>query len=843
MSNSDTVYLITTRKADAAIFENPSSSIDLFADETFWTFFISNAGPLNAIIDMVGEWKKTEDNNYEDLSEKLDLVKAGTFEGNIEELKRAIIACALDTHYGKAQSADEIAKRQSDIEATTALFGTIRKLDGTQVYITHNWYTKAPLNFSKSGSKHIFLEKLIQIIINDHKDKQNVEVKLFAHDKDIFDRSVKDSVVTTDLLYADYSDLLNHNFCHESVADSAKESLKTTDHLSVNNGDKEDKNSLLNMINTGRVYVFQHNNHSMFLKHILNSQSIKGSEKEFIEGLESFLSITGNFASIRMIKANAHNSASMKNIIHIHLDFSSGLECQFPSFFNQLVAFNHHAWKQHRRFIPEIFNRLLTDSNTAPSSKKDKKTPSIEDITSSPILITADKALKSDDNNDLIHLDARARYFDSSIWLRFMKLNICRTITEKEINDIFPHDFSVYKTANAREIREFNARLCINSRIQDFISGHGKHITPFPFSSETSNYEKANSQWEILIKKINIKKFKIRILLIDDKATQQNGLQSINKLDVLKNVLKEKFDVRDEPNTVTHDTETENDKPIIYIDYVCSVSDVYDKIQAKKYDILFLDYLFEDDDKKPQYGTSLLQEIIDNKDKDAKWYEKRGPLKMFWIYFISAFSTAIREDMRVNNMHYSEKYWHIARGACPSNTPGLFLANFYYLLNRQIEELTDLAISHKLSRDDKWIVTVIDFLHDLFSIKDEVKHRAMRNFNSFLQLRSHYEALYLDYYFEKDIVTSEQQGSLLVQSLFPDIQFYGVTFWGHLQHLIYLIAFGNIGQWDILWDEYKCIEIELDEADRLFTKSTNDESIKSKIKEYIFDLRKQNQNY
>ncbi len=930
-----TVYLITTYRSNAALLNEPDAEknlfdakceINLFDNKVFWDFLCAQ----NFVVDSIMKSLKDHvvSNKY---TRFVSLDKKGK-----EELLNDIVDAAIKKY--KDINPDVTLEK----EPLLKLFGTIRKIKDTNVYITHNWYNKEPFNFDSVdtdaenqkgtplvAAKHQFLEILFKIIqdnINKNGiNKKKLEFKLFAHDMDIFDRRMRGIVVTEELL-----GIYRINLENSTEA--------TLSHLK--------DNRLREMIKSNHVYISQHGDASMFYKHVLNNKLIKSSEENFEKKIEAilnnFLLISDEFADFSLGTLDINGES--EQYIRIKLFFSSKLEFQFLAVFNQIIEFNHHAWKAKKRFIPPNLAKLI-DGVMLVNKANDKyinKINRIKRLTQMPILVSSNRHIESSHDNELslTSLDPRARYIDSSIWMRYVQIDdneAQKDISPDTLKDLFPKDFNVYKTANALEVREFNSRLCSNSRLVNYDTGQGKRITPFPFCSEENSKQRANNQLASLKQKTNKHPFKIRVLLIDDKATVNSDVikHSIDKVKIIESLLRDDFNIvilhnktngnKNENRVKDAESDTEKtDKSTIYIEYSHTLKNAKLKLSQKKYDILLLDYLLEYDEESKKksehsYGTGLLKEIVEylepcrrvsvkseksapltQVDSDSNEritsdlrthienflkekvhnhpggetsirdtaeiitrhignfcdadiespskghqqlseyldHEKhirqaianRGPLNKFWIFFISTFSSAIREDFRVHDMHYSEKFWHTERGACPVITPQLFKNNFYFMLNRQIEELTDIGI---VKGDG--IITVIDYLCEIFSSTegkstekqstDAVKEKAVKNFNSLLTLKSHYNKLFKDYFFDlsnerecshkstnakEDPVT--EKGSLLVRSLFPDLKFYGHTFWEHLQHLLYLVAYGNPSQTNVMWHEYMCIRHILKEA-------------------------------
>lgn len=258
-----------------------------------------------------------------------------------------------------------------------------------------------------------------------------------------------------------------------------------------------------------------------------------------------------------------------------------------------------------------------------------------------------------------------------------------------------------------------------------------------------------------------------------------------------------------------------------------------------------------------QYGTDILKELkiqyednvaktdltTSQKDELEQYKQAKGPFGKFWIFFISAFSNAISEKMLSEGMHYNTDYWHIARGACPTTTPELFRYNLMSLMHHQLKHITEIdeweSVDDQKHNKQK-VITLMDYLSYLFDDLGDVRIRAIDNFNSLLHLRSRYDRLKNDYYMGgKELgKIAKENGSPLVQALFSDMDCYSNAFWEHTQHLVYLIAFGNILQWNEMWDEYIFIKENLKSAEKATNKQN--EKLHEKIEKYIIGIKSAN---
>ena len=86
------------------------------------------------------------------------------------------------------------------------------------------------------------------------------------------------------------------------------------------------------------------------------------------------------------------------------------------------------------------------------------------------------------------------------------------------------------------------------------------------------------------------------------------------------------------------------------------------------------------------------------------------------------------------------------------------------------------------------------------------------------------------------------KSSLLVYSAFKVVHHFSEAFFDHLQHLVYLTAFGTIRQWQDMWEEYVFVYKELYDYDNYAVdnegkKQDRGKKICNAIKEYIINLK------
>ena len=146
-------------------------------------------------------------------------------------------------------------------------------------------------------------------------------------------------------------------------------------------------------------------------------------------------------------------------------------------------------------------------------------------------------------------------------------------------------------------------------------------------------------------------------------------------------------------------------------------------------------------------------------------------------------------------------------------------------------------------QEGKCVGSLIDFLNGIFS--GNPRMQCVNEFNTLLNLRAQYNRIKNDVYKEERELLKMKAGeelingcspldcrsSRLICSTFNDILYYGNSFWEHLQHLIYLIAYGTIRQWTEMWEEYTFIK------PRLMLNDEKGEKVCKAIEEYIIALK------
>ena len=465
-----------------------------------------------------------------------------------------------------------------------------------------------------------------------------------------------------------------------------------------------------------------------------------------------------------------------------------------------------------------------------------------------------------------------ARFMDSSIWNYYAPIIIKNESSKDGSKDRY--DFSYFKYAIlaiinnsfcktskgitnlyeinvTKEYADINERIFMQSKLME-ISGHGKNVSPFLFHSErkvmneiermkspNNECDKNNIVEEIL-------NYKWRILLVDDHDIKpmRIGEQSSNvaKLDIIEKAINDLF-----KNETVVTRNFGNDKAQIYIDSVSNLKEAQDALKSKKYEIILLDYLLDDNGKGGrEYGYELLKGIWakeENKAKDVKYKDyifdyKKGPDNRFYFMFISAFTTAVSERLLTEGWHRSEDYWYIGEGACPINTPYLFQYRLLHIMEKRMKEmgLTKWNLKKQEEQNDssknenakkKPFACLLKTIHETYTNKKEteqneqsiytelikeiyssvgsetIRKKANDKFQDILDLLYHYKSLIKDTHITENIFDSNES-VLATYFISKHMDYEGVL--EHLTQLVYLTAFGTVRQWPEMWEEYQYIK-------------------------------------
>lgn len=476
-------------------------------------------------------------------------------------------------------------------------------------------------------------------------------------------------------------------------------------------------------------------------------------------------------------------------------------------------------------------------------------------------------------------------YDDSLTQLDFAVQNILNnTIYQLPYNQTG----NLYKLAISHEYADLHARILQQSYLPSTQEVHGKAVAPFLFHQEQKMVEKimaepyikskgnkedkavgekkeedngqTSSNTPIPWKGSEISKYKWRILLLDDhvlekmtpyKANETDTTSRPDKLRIISNTLRRIFseikigyvDYKPTEKAITiRDEQTRkevynNEYDIVFY-CVSNITNAETALRNHKFEIVLLDYLLgkDKDSNTREYSYSLLNYINDSKKAEEKYENnislyKFGPHKRIYFMFISSFATAVNERLLAEGLHKSEKYWHIAEGACPTNTPYLFLHRLLHLMHKRVKDMgidkfmgINTKDEFKDSHIQKYIINKIYDPKDKNNTISNVRSAANEYFDDVLSLLYHYKRMLEDYHKpekpENVFLSSE---STLATDFVDNHPKLG-GFLEHLTQLVYLTAFGTVRQWPEMWEEYQ------------FIRSITGERIES-IEDHIYKLK------
>ncbi len=237
------------------------------------------------------------------------------------------------------------------------------------------------------------------------------------------------------------------------------------------------------------------------------------------------------------------------------------------------------------------------------------------------------------------------------------------------------------------------------------------------------------------------------------------------------------------------------------IEYAETEKEAEEALRLKKYDIILLDYLLTDPTGN-HYGYQLLEDISKHtKVGDDKYKLGMGPNGKFFFLFISAYSSAIYERLLAEGLNQIEDYWQIAIGACPTNTPQLFLYNLIKLMENRLEHSGILKLSPK---------EIYKIVESIFNpVKGAVRKNANKKYQEVLSLQYHYRKMLADVDIPEDDSIFNTKGSVLVTDFISkNVNLGGML--EHLTQLVHLTAFGTIRQWPEMWEEYNYFKGQFD---------------------------------
>lgn len=417
-------------------------------------------------------------------------------------------------------------------------------------------------------------------------------------------------------------------------------------------------------------------------------------------------------------------------------------------------------------------------------------------------------------------------FIDSDIWHFYLpldNLNDIATVIEK-IEKL--HKSNIYKTQVAIEHLDYAVRS-LSTKYVELIGeqGHGKHISLYPFHSESRMREELvdvcrfRKNYDEQVKKFEngeretLPKAMIKVLLIDDYAEiglrlcdggQNNELKGDKKQTVGKKKLIEDLLYFSADITSIH-----------------SIQEGFKKLEeGVMYDIILLDYLFTQEVKKdnkgnlkkdeagnietqllspPQYGTEFLDLLKKEKFKELT----KGPGNKFWILPISVFSEAVQSEMASSNISETDTKYMITIGADPICTPELFCWKIFSLVNmiedellskrKPVEEILEKLGSLKIDNESESSKSI-----KIKEVLEEHYAEIVREYGKFIQLKNDAKkSLFAEFLLKEKFQNPSEMNIKNAEENRKNIALLNKT-----QNFLHILLYGNDQDWDILWAEF-----------------------------------------
>ena len=279
-------------------------------------------------------------------------------------------------------------------------------------------------------------------------------------------------------------------------------------------------------------------------------------------------------------------------------------------------------------------------------------------------------------------LDKRYRFFDASIWFRYLSIeSFCHAAPKpsfaarlEKMLAIITENYSkrLYYKNVAREYRDLVIRLVKESKLEEFGGGHASAIIPFRFHSETLMQQRADN----FLEQFQNDKFEWDFLVVDDFANK--NLREGEKKGPEDEWKKKKviLDLIDHEGKIIH-----NEKETIVSEDIQDAiallggkGTTRDNRPNRAFDVILLDYLFSfgkngEELAGTRYSTELLQDV---KERGHEYYSRRGPYGAFWFFPVTVFPAALTSAMVEKSIQRSTEHYNISSGADPINAPQLF---------------------------------------------------------------------------------------------------------------------------------------------------------------------------
>lgn len=452
-------------------------------------------------------------------------------------------------------------------------------------------------------------------------------------------------------------------------------------------------------------------------------------------------------------------------------------------------------------------------------------------------------AKKETELSDLIRhrIDPRFRFFDSSIWHRYVPMVSIDTFPDRLTRTVRSmaeyYEKGLYDTIVAQEYLEFQCRKLQQSYIKNQPGGHAKLVTPFRFHSESKMEELADARL-----KFDLGPYTWGYLIVDDYETKKlrcgkQEQETISKNEWIKSLINRREGIEQAvmQEVSAHNAPNPNSPPSEgYITFGIN------RLRACRPDIIILDYFLGASGKPDeQYGHKFIARLRTKKQREdiEKITEHNMVGSKLWIFPISGFADAFKSHLRILGENIGSRSLEIADGADPINSPELFRYLFYSFLHYQQQQV-GLDLGELVDEIDAEIKSKKDGISSL-------KPALAKQFYRFTVLNTRLNLLQ-----EAALSSTEsKKSSVFAGSYLNLVDQYKImgNLCLHLQSLASLIAFGSLQDWPRMWEEYRLIQnlianLKYDQDNKrkhLQEQVAKGQKILEKMNQYIRSIKQQ----
>ncbi len=412
---------------------------------------------------------------------------------------------------------------------------------------------------------------------------------------------------------------------------------------------------------------------------------------------------------------------------------------------------------------------------------------------------------KKTELSDLIRhrIDPRFRFFDSSIWHRYVPMVSIETFPDRLTHTVQSmaeyFEQGLYDTIVAQEYLEFQCRKLQQSYIKNQPGGHAKLVTPFRFHSESKMKELADTR---LSKDIG--PYTWGYLIVDDYETRKlrcgkEEQETISKNEWIKSLINRREGTGQAviKGVSEHNAPGPDSPPSEgYITFGIN------RLRACRPDIIILDYFLGASGKPDeQYGHKFIARLREKEHREEveKITEHNMIGGKLWIFPISGFADAFKSHLRILGENIGSRNLEIADGADPINSPELFRYLFYSFLHYQ-EQQVGLDLGELVDEIEKEINGKDGKKDKLNSLKPVLA----KQFHRFTILNTRLNLLQEAAFSP----TESEKNSTFAKSYLNLVDEYKImgNLCLHIQSLVSLIAFGSLQDWPRMWEEYRLIQ-------------------------------------